>query len=61
MRHILIITKELVCLAEHGYDPADVRVKTLTHCMVHPQEDPLRKFYTSLKEQRPDSAIAAKW
>ncbi|CAL5223558.1 g6091 [Coccomyxa viridis] len=27
-----------------------------------PQEvDPLRKFYTSLREQRPESAIAAKW
>ncbi|KAK9917250.1 hypothetical protein WJX75_002354 [Coccomyxa subellipsoidea] len=25
------------------------------------EADPLRKFYTSLKEQRPDSAIAKKW
>ncbi|CAK0760227.1 hypothetical protein CVIRNUC_002754 [Coccomyxa viridis] len=26
-----------------------------------PEVDPLRKFYMSLREQRPDSAIAAKW
>ena len=25
------------------------------------QADPLRKFYTSLREQRPDSQMARKW
>lgn len=52
---------QLILQSTLPLDPAYISVTILTQHVVLPQEDPLRKFYTSLREQRPDSAIAAKW
>ena len=44
-----------------GFQNAINPAATLEDSSLHPQTDSLRKFYTSLRQQRPDSEMARKW